>query len=860
MTRCWIVSLAVLLLVSGPLLSDKEQRYQVLPSEHPRLFFTADDVELLRERARSTHEDIWLAVKDYVDSQLGSIPPDNAPLVGSEEDFRSYGNQLIPFAFACVITDDPAYCDLTKDYLLTYAHWSQWDEPGRRDLGLAHMLFGNAIAYDWVYNYLSPEEHLIVRDSLIRWAHRMYRASSESYQEDWTNWWTHTFIQNHFSTNQSALGIAGLVLMGDVQASNTDQDDSAAVCNVESDSTLTLRWEPSLSVDAAGSLQSGQTVRAIAQLTGDEGIGWWQTADGVWVRSDVVTTQGDCEALPLPEWAVPELWMNHANEQLGFLTYLLDGSADGSWHEGINYQNYLLTMLLPYLWNLRQLEGQDMLPHEYLRNYTNWRLSNYVPGSAEPFLLTGDLETWWGNTYNSQALLRFTAREYHDTHAQWLANQIVAADGRGIGSYVTPWVVFEFLYYDDTIEATRPDDVSLSQTFPDFEGVIWRTGWGKDDLLFGLKTGAYGGRFNYQTFVDQVFPWDTGCGVSDCLYTSGHDHADANSFYLYGGEWLAPEAAGYGLADSRFHNTILIDGEGQVRPPDSGVTSPEGVIGTDGRLLLTASTPNFDFVSADATNRYRQIADLQNYTRSVLFVRPGYFVMVDAFAAGEPHTYEWLVHVTGDATREERWIRGAAMGGQVLGIGVAAPETFEFKMGNEVPTQIRLEMAAETPTPHFVTLLYPVNEENWANKPGFSVLVDTDSETALHVQHSNGQTDEVLIGLQFTEPYFGKGPYAHDMRAAVVSYDAALHLSRLFATGGTFITDQINGITLVSNLNSAEAFEASYHDAAVEVYGNILTKVNLYAPGVTDLTVNGEAAEFERDGDFISFGGSDTDE
>jgi hypothetical protein len=212
--------LVAALLSPGFVLSQDDD--ETAAGDHPRIFFTDANLPAMREMATTTHSDIWDAVIEYVDTEVGTRPPAAAPVFGSEDEYRNFGNKLIPFAFACVITEAPEYCDLTRNYLMTYATWKQWDEPGRRDLGLAHMLLGTSIAYDWVYDYLTPDERAAVRASIARWAHRMHQASTDGYQEAWTNWWTNSFIQNHFSTNHSVLGIAGLVLLGDVPEHDPD--------------------------------------------------------------------------------------------------------------------------------------------------------------------------------------------------------------------------------------------------------------------------------------------------------------------------------------------------------------------------------------------------------------------------------------------------------------------------------------------------------------------------------------------------------------------------------------------------------------------------------------------------------------
>jgi hypothetical protein len=66
--------------------------------------------------------------------------------------------------------------------------------------------------------------------------------------------------------------------------------------------------------------------------------------------------------------------------------------------------------------------------------------------------------------------------------------------------------------------------------------------------------------------------------------------------------------------------------------------------------------------------------------------------------------------------------------------------------------------------------------------------------------------------------------------------------------GGTFLTDQEMDKVLVTNLDGNEPFEAAYSGQTVAVYGNILTKVTLYAPQAEHLTLNGVPLVFYSKG------------
>lgn len=82
-------------------------------------------------------------------------------------------------------------------------------------------------------------------------------------------------------------------------------------CTVASASggPVNRRTGPSTAFSITGQLASGQTAGVTAQTTGADGFVWYQTDDGSFVRSDVVTTSGDCSTVPalagLPAPAAP---------------------------------------------------------------------------------------------------------------------------------------------------------------------------------------------------------------------------------------------------------------------------------------------------------------------------------------------------------------------------------------------------------------------------------------------------------------------------------------------------------------------------------------------------------------------------
>jgi uncharacterized protein YraI len=68
---------------------------------------------------------------------------------------------------------------------------------------------------------------------------------------------------------------------------------------VAASQTVNLRTGPGTGFAIAGTLSAGQSLEAVGQVQAADGFRWYSLANGAWVRSDIVTGEGDCAALPV---------------------------------------------------------------------------------------------------------------------------------------------------------------------------------------------------------------------------------------------------------------------------------------------------------------------------------------------------------------------------------------------------------------------------------------------------------------------------------------------------------------------------------------------------------------------------------
>ena len=752
--------------------------------EHPRILLDGNRVKQLKAEANSTHAEIWEQIQNFANANVNKRPPNQPPGNANETYFRKAGDMLMPLALAWLVSGKEKFLDATRNHLLAYAKWKRWDEGGKRDLGLSHMLSGSAIAFDWVYNDLSNTERNKIGGAIASWTKKMYEASiCGSYRRAWANWWSKSYMQNHCISAYGSLGLGALVMLGEDNRAKT--------------------------------------------------------------------------------------WLNHSIDVWSRISYLLDGIGDGSWHEGIFYQGGTLGMAMPFLISLRDFYGEDIIPHKYFENFIWWRLYNMIPGKAEFILAYANFEWSWSDV-ESVWLLRYAAKEYNNHYAQWIADDLITSEGRWSDKFSAPWAALEFVAYDADYEPRYPSDVPKSRTFEDLEGVIWRTGWNNGELIFGLKAGAYGGRFAYDSFMQSHYPWEPPSYETGSKLQVGHDHDDMNGFYLhFGGQWVAPETVSYGPVRTSLHNTLLIDGEGQYRPQEkTDGNCRETQARSDGFLEGSASTRNYDYVAADATRRYR-IGGLKDFTRHVVFVRPQMLLMVDNLESNSEHRYDWICHFDRGVSVNDNWIRGRTRGDQLLGIKVLAPSKFKTSTGNDGNNYVRIRPSRKYGNVRLVHLLYPTVNEEWSSRPSTQLLEENDSGVAVRLTEADGTSHDVLIHCAGNPTYTSLGVYDVTAKAAVLSKTPSGKLERLFIFSGGSVSgpshtdsagtvravleDRSQGRLLIRVSDASKPLEVAWVDDAVRVNGDAKTNVKLYAPKTSKLLVNNKKVAFKQTGKYIVF-------
>jgi hypothetical protein len=216
-----------------------------------------------------------------------------------------------------------------------------------------------------------------------------------------------------------------------------------------------------------------------------------------------------------------------------------------------------------------------------------------------------------------------------------LADELVEAQ---VEWPVSSWL--NILWYDPTVMATPPDDLPTLHHFDDLDIVIARSGWSGDESMVAFKAGPYLGHTAIQRH-------DRDLG-------GGHVHPDANHVVVFGhGEWQIRDD-GYGSKYTAQHNTLLIDGAGQLG---------EGGMWFDGAAVQRVkaapsvtkivATPHLDHIVGDATRAYPPASGLQRYVRHLLYVKPDVLIVVDDIQLDQPRPLELRFFPEGQDARRQ---------------------------------------------------------------------------------------------------------------------------------------------------------------------------------------------------------------
>jgi len=173
---------------------------------HPRVYVTDKELAELRERARTSHRELWQRAINHVRALAGEPPPPPAEQRRQQNDV---GIAIAESAFIYKIDGDKKYLEAAKKYMdaaVSYDIWGYASNKPNVDLAAGHLLYGLGWGYDLLYHDLTEKERTRYRDKLIRQARLMADYFKPKPGK------TFAYSQNHTFIPITGLGVAAYAL------------------------------------------------------------------------------------------------------------------------------------------------------------------------------------------------------------------------------------------------------------------------------------------------------------------------------------------------------------------------------------------------------------------------------------------------------------------------------------------------------------------------------------------------------------------------------------------------------------------------------------------------------------------------
>jgi hypothetical protein len=333
--------------------------------------------------------------------------------------------------------------------------------------------------------------------------------------------------------------------------------------------------------------------------------------------------------------------------------------ADGSYGEGISYQEFDLKSTTLVLSALERAYGIDYWHHSFVSKSLGYPLYTM----AQPIHESMDM----GDSHPPSGYsIAGVVQHSDDLATHWYYNQF---DHYSINDFLFP----------PRVESEPSPPMLQSRVFDQKGNVVFRTGSGPNGTILLFRAGP---NFN-------------------------HNHADQGSFLIralgenfaidagYADYYKDPYYATY-FSQAAGHNTILVDGD----PASQEIADTRQFKALDAypRLLDAVTSGSYDAVGSELSAVYK--GRLKSFTRRIVFLKPSYVVVYDDLETQRtPAEFDWLLHVT-DRKRIRIQATGATYDGVKAAMSIRAlePDSQPLRISSgHLPTALFAAPAPKTP-------------------------------------------------------------------------------------------------------------------------------------------------------------------
>jgi len=201
-----------------PLLAEMKSLHSSVRPElagvHPRVYFTTAELDALRTKLHGPAAAEWHADLAHLRVFAGDPPPPPAETRRAQNDVAfAIAEGAFAYQMERNSVQAPRILAATKRYMdaaVGYDIWGYAFSKPNTDLAAGHLLYGMGVAYDLLYNDLTPAERTKYRDCIARHGHLMYAYFAPKPGH------AYAYSQNHTFIPMAGLGVAAYALYGEV--------------------------------------------------------------------------------------------------------------------------------------------------------------------------------------------------------------------------------------------------------------------------------------------------------------------------------------------------------------------------------------------------------------------------------------------------------------------------------------------------------------------------------------------------------------------------------------------------------------------------------------------------------------------
>lgn len=524
--------------------------FNAVSTEHPRILTTPATLEAFRARkdgdGKKTFDTVKGRVKAAVEAEaqsplvLPGEPVTKNPKIIDQ--VTAITNPLLDAAFIYLITQDPKYGQYAKRRLLHISSWStdessltayKNDDQAHREIALT-----GAMAYDWLYDLLSPTE----RETVLTMVHNRSTTIAKDVLYD-SKPISSTPYDSHGWTVFGFLGIIATALMHDDIKVN------------------------------------GKNVREDAQ-------NWFNLIVPAYINLS-------------PPW----------------------GGEDGGWGNGEGYWQWSTMSNKQFIDTLYTATGFNLYKKAFLRNESWYPMYMLPPGQKTGAF--GDQADLISRNYVAASITRNAQMQQNEV-MQWYAQR----DPYDYANFIT------YLYEDSSLLARPPVEMPTAKYFENIGTVAMHSNLlDPKRVSFFFKSSPFGS-FNH-SHADQNGIMIKAFGEDLTVDGGFYDDFNSEHFQKYAKQTFA-------------HNAITYDNKKGQPIFDMKAT---------GQITGFATNKDFDAAVGDATTAYNtgDFTGIDLAQRSVIYVKPGAFVVVDNLNAREPggSSFEYWLHAENTLNLDE---------------------------------------------------------------------------------------------------------------------------------------------------------------------------------------------------------------